>query len=151
MFLNAQDGKVPGFFREISGSREMPFGNSDLYQKLVPHTTLKQLFYGGMRYKVRLKGCLYLVLATHVHFSWSFHVHNSKRKLHQTWLVDLKYWTHSFLSMNLSFALSTPSSQLCHEAWSVMLSAMFLNNSIKVLGSSHHLAPQFSDWLKIIS
>ena len=31
MFPNAWDGKFPGFLGEISGSREMAFGNADLY------------------------------------------------------------------------------------------------------------------------
>ena len=30
MFPNTRDGKFPGYFREISGSREMAFENSDL-------------------------------------------------------------------------------------------------------------------------
>ena len=31
IFLNARDGKFLGFLREKSGSREMAFGNADLY------------------------------------------------------------------------------------------------------------------------
>ena len=38
MFPYAWDGKFPGFFQEISGSREMPFGNADLYFHLLPLT-----------------------------------------------------------------------------------------------------------------
>ena len=30
MFLNARDGKFPGFFPEKSSSQEMAFGNADL-------------------------------------------------------------------------------------------------------------------------